>query len=220
MVFKLVLKLESVTHGGTAVSHDSNNRRKILEAARLLMAEKGIKKTSLADIARAVGISKGTLFYHFASKDDLVNDILADHFTNLVDIAKAHISQHLEKDNPAQAFKMIFEQFTSDMDITRLDLYLLQEGIQGNENINQKFLERKRNWRKVIAEEFEKVFGITDPVYSSALGAITLAIIDGLALQILVEPGCVNIDEISNTMARMMTLLASAESHQSPVSNN
>jgi len=52
------------------------------------------------------------------------------------------------------------------------------------------------------------------------LGAITLAIIDGLALQILVEPGCVNIDEISNTMARMITLLASAESHQSPVSNN
>ncbi|NLB53646.1 MAG: helix-turn-helix transcriptional regulator, partial [Syntrophomonadaceae bacterium] len=43
----------------------------------MLMAEKGIIKTSLADIAREVGISKGTLFYHFASKDDLVNDILA-----------------------------------------------------------------------------------------------------------------------------------------------
>jgi len=196
------------------VSHDNNNREKILAAARILMAEKGIKKTSLADIARAVGISKGTLFYHFASKDDLVNDILADHFTNLVDIAKAHLPQHLKNNNPAQILKMIFEQFTNDLDITRLDLYLLQEGIQGNENINQKFLERKRYWRKVIADDLETVFGITDPVYSSALGAMLLAIIDGLALQILVEPGSVNLEEISSTLAEMITLLASAESHQ------
>ncbi|NLO01890.1 MAG: helix-turn-helix transcriptional regulator, partial [Bacteroidales bacterium] len=45
--------------GGRAVSHDNNNREKILAAARMLMAEKGIMKTSLADIAREVGISKG-----------------------------------------------------------------------------------------------------------------------------------------------------------------
>lgn len=202
------------------MSHENNNREKILAAAKLLMAEKGIKKTSLADIARAVGISKGTLFYHFASKDDLVNDILAEHFTNQVDLAKARLPQHLENNSPCQILKMIFEQFTSDLDITRLDLYLLQEGIQGNENINQQFMERKRNWRKVIAEDIRTVFGITDPVYSSALGAMILAIIDGLALQILVEPDSVNIDEISSTLAQMITLLASAESHRNPVAGN
>lgn len=202
------------------MSQDNNNREKILAAARILMAEKGIKKTSLADIARAVGISKGTLFYHFASKDDLVNDILANHFTNLVDIAKAHLPKQLENNTPSQVLKMIFEQFTNDLDITRLDLYLLQEGIQGNENINQKFLQRKRNWRKVIADDLAAVFGITDPVHSSALGAMILAIIDGLALQILVEPGSVNIEEISNTLTEMISLLASAESHQSPDTTN
>lgn len=195
------------------MSQDNNNREKILTAARMLMAEKGTKKTSLADIAREVGISKGTLFYHFASKDDLVNDILADHFTTLVNITKQHLP-HLENNARSQIFKMLFDLFTSDYDITRLDLYLLQEGIQGNENINQKFLERKRNWRKAIAEELETTFQIKDPIHLSALSTMLLAMIDGLAIQVLVEPGSVNSDEIASTLAEMIKLLAFAESQE------
>lgn len=203
-----------LNYGGMAVSQDSNgqsNRERILAAAQSLMAEKGIKKTSLADIARAVGISKGTLFYHFASKDDLVNDILADHFTNLVNMTKEHLPQHLEKKTPSQILQMLFDQFTGDLEITRLDLYLLQEGIQGNDNINEKFMQRKRNWRQVIAEDLETLFHISNPVHVSALSAMILAIIDGLALQILVEPGSINTAEITATLAEMIDLLASRE---------
>lgn len=196
------------------MSHDNNNREKILAAARTLMAEKGIMKTSLADIAREVGISKGTLFYHFASKDDLVNDILADHFTNLVNITQQYLPHHLEDDKPSQVLEMVFNLFISDHDITRLDLYLLQEGFQGNENINNKFMERKRNWRRYIAEELERSFGIKDPLHLSALSTMLLAMIDGLAIQLLVEPGSVNSNEIALTLAEMIKLLASAESHE------
>jgi len=196
------------------LSHDNNNREKILAAARSLMAEKGIMKTSLADIAREVGISKGTLFYHFASKDDLVNDILADHFTNLVNITQQYLPHHLEDDKPSQVLEMVFNLFISDHDITRLDLYLLQEGFQGNENINNKFMERKRNWRRYIAEELERSFEIKDPLHLSALSTMLLAMIDGLAIQLLVEPGSVNSNEIALTLAEMIKLLASAESHE------
>lgn len=203
-------------YGGMAVSQDNNgqsNRERILAAAQSLMAEKGIKKTSLADIARVVGISKGTLFYHFASKDDLVNDILADHFTNLVSMTKEHLPQHLENKTPSQILQMLFDQFTGDLEITRLDLYLLQEGIQGNDNINEKFVQRKRNWRKVIAEDLETLFQISNPVHVSALSTMILAIIDGLALQILVEPGSINTAEITATLAEMIDLLASREGY-------
>ncbi|NLV22830.1 MAG: TetR family transcriptional regulator, partial [Syntrophomonadaceae bacterium] len=49
-----------------------NNRQKIIDVATALVKERGVKGTSLADIASAAGISKGTLFYHFAAKDDLI----------------------------------------------------------------------------------------------------------------------------------------------------
>jgi len=38
--------------------------------------------------------------------------------------------------------------------------------------------------------------------------------IDGLAIQLLVEPGSVNSNEIALTLAEMIKLLASAESHE------
>ncbi|HEU5199668.1 MAG TPA: TetR/AcrR family transcriptional regulator [Ktedonobacterales bacterium] len=44
----------------------------ILQTAEEVMAEKGYHDTSMDEIALRVGISKGTLYLHFASKEDLL----------------------------------------------------------------------------------------------------------------------------------------------------
>ena len=44
----------------------------ILRAGEALIAEKGYSDTSMDDIAARVGVSKGTLYLHFASKEDLI----------------------------------------------------------------------------------------------------------------------------------------------------
>ncbi|HZU75728.1 MAG TPA: TetR/AcrR family transcriptional regulator [Dehalococcoidia bacterium] len=46
--------------------------RLILQAAEELLLERGYHDMSIDDIAARVGISKGTVYLHFASKDDLV----------------------------------------------------------------------------------------------------------------------------------------------------
>ena len=56
------------------------NQAKILEVAEAIIAAKGARDTSLRDIAKAVGISKGTLYYHYATKEALVYDITGRHF--------------------------------------------------------------------------------------------------------------------------------------------
>ncbi len=48
----------------------------ILQAADELLLEKGYHDTSIEDIAARVGISKGTIYLHFASKEDLVFALL------------------------------------------------------------------------------------------------------------------------------------------------
>jgi TetR/AcrR family fatty acid metabolism transcriptional regulator len=48
----------------------------ILQAADELMLERGYHDTSIDDIAARVGISKGTVYLHFASKEDLVVALL------------------------------------------------------------------------------------------------------------------------------------------------
>ena len=45
--------------------------RKILDTAERLFVEKGYDRASLQDIIRATGLSKGAIYHHFASKEDI-----------------------------------------------------------------------------------------------------------------------------------------------------
>lgn len=49
----------------------------ILQAAEAVLAEKGYHDTSMDEIAGYVGVAKGTLYLHYASKDELVVALFA-----------------------------------------------------------------------------------------------------------------------------------------------
>src|ERR1700749_626368 len=51
-------------------------RRTILLAAVRILATKGYYTTTLADIAGAAGLQTGSLYYHFASREDLIEEVL------------------------------------------------------------------------------------------------------------------------------------------------
>lgn len=52
---------------------DKHRRERILEAAAHLIAERGVNSVRVADIAKRVGTTSGTVHYHFEFKDDLLN---------------------------------------------------------------------------------------------------------------------------------------------------
>lgn len=54
----------------------SDTKQRILQTARELFATKGVQQTSLQEIADRLGISKPALYYHFASREDLVRSIV------------------------------------------------------------------------------------------------------------------------------------------------
>jgi len=53
----------------------ARTRKLILEEALRLFSEKGIKETTIRDIARAVGITEGAIYRHFESKDQIVHEL-------------------------------------------------------------------------------------------------------------------------------------------------
>jgi AcrR family transcriptional regulator len=58
--------------------HESKTH--ILATALAVFAEKGFAKASMNDIVRASGLSKGGVYWHFKSKDDLITAIFDQFF--------------------------------------------------------------------------------------------------------------------------------------------
>lgn len=56
----------------------------IVEASFKLMAEHGIEKMSLSMIAKEVGISKPAIYYHFSSKEALVDFLFEEIFLIII----------------------------------------------------------------------------------------------------------------------------------------
>jgi AcrR family transcriptional regulator len=65
--------------GGAGATFTSTARRaQFIAAAIETIAEVGYSRASLGRIAGRVGVSKGVISYHFAGKDELVQEVVAD----------------------------------------------------------------------------------------------------------------------------------------------
>ena len=53
-------------------------RRNILEAAEHVFFAQGIARTTLEDIARAAGVTRGAIYWHFQNKAELINAVHAE----------------------------------------------------------------------------------------------------------------------------------------------
>jgi AcrR family transcriptional regulator len=60
----------------TAGSTAEVTRRRILEAANTLFAERGYSGTSMRDIAEHLGMTSASLYYHFPAKEELLSALV------------------------------------------------------------------------------------------------------------------------------------------------
>jgi len=76
-------------------------RAKIFAAATQLFAQNGYHATTIADIARAAGVAKGTFFVHFPSKDAVIGALVR------IQTGAARKARHaaLEKHGPIVALR-------------------------------------------------------------------------------------------------------------------
>ena len=61
----------------TAGSAADDTRQRILDIAVDLFIEQGYAGTSVRDISERLGMTKGSLYYHFASKEEVLNALVA-----------------------------------------------------------------------------------------------------------------------------------------------
>ena len=75
------------------VKEAEERRNEILDVAEELFASKGYDKTSTGDILERIGIARGTLYYHFRSKEDILDAMIERISGTLIAKAKAEAAK-------------------------------------------------------------------------------------------------------------------------------
>ena len=78
----------------------NKTKRKIFETSMKLFAEKGYEATSIEEITATVGVAKGTLYYHFSSKEEIFNFLVEEGIKllqNSIDIKTAKRNNYIDK---------------------------------------------------------------------------------------------------------------------------
>ncbi|CAN5648951.1 TetR/AcrR family transcriptional regulator [soil metagenome] len=108
----------------------ARNRELLLAAAEDEFAEHGLF-ASVADIARRAGVAKGTVFRHFATKEDLIASIVVGHLATLTAVAR-------RLDDSPDPEAALLEFLTVAADHRRQhDLTFLQSVSQGDSRVTE-----------------------------------------------------------------------------------
>src|SRR5690349_21363373 len=66
-------------------------RKRIHDATLDCFEASGIKATSMDDVATALGVSRPTVYYYFASKDDLILEVVANQVQTILDTTRRRL---------------------------------------------------------------------------------------------------------------------------------
>jgi TetR/AcrR family fatty acid metabolism transcriptional regulator len=124
----------------------------ILNAADELLREKGYHETSIDEIAARVGISKGTVYLHFASKDDLVFALIERGMRELQTTLDAIFSS---PGTPREKLRAVIEQFYARlMSQQRLQLV---EALFRNPEVHTRLMERREQMGRMWTEPSKRI---------------------------------------------------------------
>ena len=97
-------------------------RRKLLEAAKKLVCEKGLINTSIEEITKACGVSNGTFYTYFKRKEDIVFALSQEMYQGIYEEAQAHDGPFMER--------LVFYMVNFSGHIERDGLKLCQEWVR------------------------------------------------------------------------------------------
>jgi AcrR family transcriptional regulator len=132
-----------------AAGKGERSRRELTEIAINCFARFGFQGTSIDRIARAAGVTKGAIYYHFKDKDDLLGAAVADRIQEF----EGRVQRACEGVEASRALRRIAEvcvQHAQSLDHPRFVIKLMAESIDTNDKISAQLREMMRRFRAFL----------------------------------------------------------------------
>ena len=188
------------------------SRRRIMDAAEALFAEKGFDRTSFVDIAERSGISRGSIPWHFQNKDGL-----------LIAVVERAIERFIPADSftsfDAEGLRGVLERVKEWMHhpTSKMMYTILTEALSTDGTVHDHYVEFFRDRRRDIAlllaassgaQRVSKAdLAALEPVSAALNGALF-----GLSLQYQLDPE-VDLDAGIDALETVMELMIGGATH-------
>jgi len=157
-----------------------NKRKQIIDVATKLFSERGYENTPLSAVCEAANVSKGLIFHHFKSKNDLLREIFSNTTKLIVDINQSSSSKQSPKEKLKEIIESVFRQLEADKLFFQLNLNLMLQP-STRDVLNDLIKERS----SIILDSTKLIFSEIDSKNAEVLSYMFIAELDGIALNYL-----------------------------------
>jgi TetR/AcrR family fatty acid metabolism transcriptional regulator len=158
-------------------------RERILEAAEKLFAEKGFHETAMDEIVRASKVSKGGVYFHFPSKEELFFALL----DKLADALQREVQREIARRRGAVAkiqgaLEVVLRTLTSQRHLAQI---ILRQGHGLGPSFERKRLEIYSRFARLIKENLDEALaeGSIPPINTEITAYAWLGAINELVLR-------------------------------------
>lgn len=192
--------------GALAERRRAETRRDILAAAYRVFAEKGYAQATIDDVASAGGVSKGAIYHHFESKEELFRALLDDH-QHEIEGMRAAIDRATSFSHLLRGVVGVWlEHYRSDPLFMPLSLELRVQATRAS-------------WaRAFVADFYARVRALIAGILLAGQDAglvradlkvddaatLLFGVLDGPCLQAAIDPGQVDLDAVTEPMVDLI----------------
>lgn len=172
-----------------AAPRKENVKDIIIESTESLLKTHSIDDISLAEISTAAGISKGTLYYHYKTKEDILLDITDRYLEQQWNDLIVWTEDKSKDTSFHRLIKYVIERSASTPGPR---MHLIYNACIGNETIQKLICERYQRFARIISEKISERLSGEFSEYSDYLAWLMLIISDGLIIQSEIKNPLIN----------------------------
>jgi AcrR family transcriptional regulator len=185
----------------------AETRRRLIQAAAVVFAEKGYDATTLEQVAAVAGFSKGAVYSNFDGKQQLFLALLRERIEQRLE-AVAHVTRagDTAADRIERAGQALAELLERDPDWHRLFIEVWVRAVH-DPHLQRELAEQRRTMRALIADTIDKQAAqlqLKLPATSDRLAVIVLALSNGIAIEHLADPDTVHPDLFTTALRLLL----------------
>ncbi len=162
---------------------EKKRRQEILEAARRLFVQRGYGPTKMSDIAAEAKLSKGGVYFHFVSKEEVFEALVEEEFERSMGFIKEIVggTNELDASMLARLGGHFYTRWQGDNNVARFFIVMSEMALR-NEPLRQKIIAIQRSYWEAMEQVVRRgiELGVFRKVDPASAGMVIKALMDGL----------------------------------------